>query len=595
MLPLIPIAGVTLAECAELARALARRIADELRIPTYCYEAAAFAPERKNLAVCRAGEYEALPEKLAHTASAPDFGARPFDEGVARTGATTVGARDFLIAVNFNLNTTSTRRANAIAFDVREKGRPVREGNPITGRVVKDAAGNPVMQPGTLPATKAIGWFIEEYGIERLDPVPFFYKEMRAASYTIDQQMWMRAYNNSEEAMNWLIDLVRDKGVEVFLERDNINDGGPDYAIAFGAGEGEGSASTGQQNAVEAVAKFAEENGVKIQYNVVAKQLVKDESGAVVGVVAQNADESYVEYKGKYVVMATGGFCADKNMVAKYIPQVIPLVGTDPVDVDYNTGFALTGIYAGDGQKMGLWAGASWQKCSAAPIMQGAWSGSNEPLTFHQGLNVNLNTERYQREDVSSPYTANHLLQQPGRLAYGIWTANFAQDVIDTGREFYYFNTRYDVPAATADEVIAKWDTECEKFDTLAELAEAHGLDADKLQAVVDRYNELVDLGEDLDFHKNPDYLVRIDPAGPFYCAMNYPMFMSTEAGLNTNVNAQVCDADDRPIPGLFNVGQMMGNMYANNYNFAIPGMSYGLNCITFGYLLGRDLAAGKF
>ena len=121
VLPLIPIAGVTLAECAELARALARRIADELRIPTYCYEAAAFAPERKNLAVCRAGEYEALPEKLAHTASAPDFGARPFDEGVARTGATTVGARDFLIAVNFNLNTTSLKKWN---FRAEERQRP---------------------------------------------------------------------------------------------------------------------------------------------------------------------------------------------------------------------------------------------------------------------------------------------------------------------------------------------------------------------------------------------------------------------------------------------------------------------------------------
>lgn len=168
VLPLIPIAGITLEECAELARTLARRIADELCIPTYCYEAAAFTPERKNLAVCRAGEYEALPEKLAHEASAPDFGARPFDEGVARTGATTVGARDFLIAVNFNLNTTSTRRANAIAFDVREKGRPVREGNPITGKVLKDAAGNPVMRPGTLRGTKAIGWFIEEYGIAQV-------------------------------------------------------------------------------------------------------------------------------------------------------------------------------------------------------------------------------------------------------------------------------------------------------------------------------------------------------------------------------------------------------------------------------------------
>ena len=168
VLPLIPIAGITLEECAALARDLAKRIAGELHVPTYCYEAAAFRPERKNLAVCRAGEYEALPEKLAHAETAPDFGARPYDEGVARTGATTVGARDFLIAVNFNLNTTSTRRANAIAFDVREKGRPVREGNPITGKVVKDADGNPVMRPGTLRATKAIGWFIEEYGIAQV-------------------------------------------------------------------------------------------------------------------------------------------------------------------------------------------------------------------------------------------------------------------------------------------------------------------------------------------------------------------------------------------------------------------------------------------
>ena len=168
VLPLIPIAGITLEECAALSRRLAERIADELRIPTYCYEAAAFTPERRNLAVCRKGEYEALPEKLAHEASAPDFGARPYDEGVARTGATAVGARDFLIAVNFNLNTTSTRRANAIAFDVREKGRPKREGNPIVGRILRDEAGEPLMLPGTLKATKAIGWFIEEYGIAQV-------------------------------------------------------------------------------------------------------------------------------------------------------------------------------------------------------------------------------------------------------------------------------------------------------------------------------------------------------------------------------------------------------------------------------------------
>lgn len=166
--PLIPVSGVTLEECAEMARALARRVSDSLGIPVYCYEAAAFTPERKNLAVCRAGEYEALPEKMNHPGMGPDFGDRPFDEAAARTGATTIGARDFLIAVNFNLNTTSTRRANAIAFDVREKGRPVREGGKVTGRPLRDEAGNIIMQPGTLKGTKAIGWYIDEYGIAQV-------------------------------------------------------------------------------------------------------------------------------------------------------------------------------------------------------------------------------------------------------------------------------------------------------------------------------------------------------------------------------------------------------------------------------------------
>ena len=167
VLPLIPVAGVTLEECAEMARELGRRIADELGIPVYSYEAAAFKPERKNLAVCRRGEYEALPDRLGHDDGA-DFGDRKFDDKIARTGATAVGARDFLVAVNFNLNTTSTRRANAIAFDVREKGRPKREGGKVTGKPVTDENGKVIMIPGTLPATKAIGWFIDEYGIAQV-------------------------------------------------------------------------------------------------------------------------------------------------------------------------------------------------------------------------------------------------------------------------------------------------------------------------------------------------------------------------------------------------------------------------------------------
>lgn len=167
VLPLIPVSGITLEECAVLARGLAERMYKELGIPCYCYEAAAFKPERRNLAVCRAGEYEALPEKMADPARKPDFGGE-YDDIVARTGATNVGARNFLIAVNYNLNTTSTRRAMAVAFDVREKGRKAREGGSLTGKLLKDENGEQIWIPGTLKGCKAIGWYIDEYGIAQV-------------------------------------------------------------------------------------------------------------------------------------------------------------------------------------------------------------------------------------------------------------------------------------------------------------------------------------------------------------------------------------------------------------------------------------------
>lgn len=165
--PLVPVAGITMDEVVEYARQLGERIGNELEIPVFCYENAAFCPERRNLAVCRAGEYEALSERFS-SGCKPDFGPAEFNARVATTGATAVGARDFLVAINYNLNTTSTRRANAIAFDVREKGRPMRQGPKVTDKPVKDENGNPVMIPGSLPGTKAIGWFIEEYGIAQV-------------------------------------------------------------------------------------------------------------------------------------------------------------------------------------------------------------------------------------------------------------------------------------------------------------------------------------------------------------------------------------------------------------------------------------------
>jgi glutamate formiminotransferase / formiminotetrahydrofolate cyclodeaminase len=163
--PLIPVANITMEETVAYARKLAERVGRDLNLPVYLYEEAASTPERKNLAVIRAGEYEGLPEKLQNPEWKPDFGPARFN---AKSGATVIGARDFLIAYNVNLNTTSVRRANSVAFDVREKGRVLREGDPVTGKIVKDANGEEVRVPGLLKGVKAIGWFIEEYGIAQI-------------------------------------------------------------------------------------------------------------------------------------------------------------------------------------------------------------------------------------------------------------------------------------------------------------------------------------------------------------------------------------------------------------------------------------------
>jgi glutamate formiminotransferase/formiminotetrahydrofolate cyclodeaminase len=166
--PLVPVANITMEETVELARNLGKRIGEELRIPVYNYEFAAFTEERRNLANCRSGEYEGLREKLADPHWKPDWGPAEFNDDVVKTGVTAVSARNFLVAYNVNLNTTSTRRANAIAFDVRERGRVKREGNPLTGKIVKDEKGKPVYTPGMLKKVKAIGWFIEEYGVAQI-------------------------------------------------------------------------------------------------------------------------------------------------------------------------------------------------------------------------------------------------------------------------------------------------------------------------------------------------------------------------------------------------------------------------------------------
>lgn len=166
--PFIPIANISMEETVEWARKLAERVGTELQVPVYCYEFAASSEERRSLANCRSGEYEGLKKKLESPEWRPDFGPSQWNDHIAGTGATAIGARNFLIAYNVNLNTTSVRRANSVAFDVREAGRVLREGDPLTGKMVVDEKGEPIRVPGTLKKVRAIGWFIEEYGIAQI-------------------------------------------------------------------------------------------------------------------------------------------------------------------------------------------------------------------------------------------------------------------------------------------------------------------------------------------------------------------------------------------------------------------------------------------
>jgi len=166
--PLVPITNISMEETAKWAHKLGERVGTELGIPVYHYEAAAKEEKRKNLANCRQGEYEGLSKKLVDTEWKPDFGPAEFNKSVEKSGATGIAARDFLVAYNVNLNTTSTRRANAVAFDIREGGRIKREGGTLAGKIMKDTDGNSLKTPGLFKAVKGIGWFIEEYGVAQI-------------------------------------------------------------------------------------------------------------------------------------------------------------------------------------------------------------------------------------------------------------------------------------------------------------------------------------------------------------------------------------------------------------------------------------------
>ncbi|MBN1367152.1 MAG: FAD-binding protein, partial [Dehalococcoidales bacterium] len=356
-------------------------------------------------------------------------------------------------------------------------------------------------------------------------------------------------------------------------------------------------AAGGQPLVVKTLAKCALTAGVKIDYKTVAEQLVRENNntGRVTAVIAKNAEGKYVKYIGsKAIVLATGDFTRDREMVTKYCPEVLPFISPKPVN--YDAQLISGGIYAGDGHKMGLWVGAAWQKTVPnAPIIK-SWlnlpgSVVPQPYLSFQGLAVNKNGVRYYNEDATGAVAAFFQMNQPDTTVFAVWDIDYAKRMAP----WYYNGQDFRDPEANVEAVITTWEAQAKsgricKANSLKELAEQLGLDTATLSATVERYNGFCKKGLDEDYFKRPGLLISVKKA-PFYGQINKaPTLLVVSGGLRTNTKMQVLDVENKVIPGLYAVGTIIGDMYANYYSFMASGIHLGANCLTFPYLVGREI-----
>lgn len=460
------------------------------------------------------------------------------------------------------------------------------------------ASAAPVFRGGSFHSARSK--HMKEVGLEPpYDVDRFFRTQIAEASYNVDQDKWYKFYNHSEEAMDWLIDKMEAAGFQTVLEKGNVepNDG-PMHTYPGShswINDEMRMAGLSAGFVVSVLADNAAAAGVDIRYKVVAKQLVREDNntGRVTAVIAQGEDGAYTKYVGsKAIILATGDFSADREMMAKYSPWAMPLLN-DAGDMGYDNTFKFGGLYKGDGHKMGLWVGAAWQRTFPnPPMIQGKWTGANQPYGSHRGLQVNKNGVRYTNEDINGPFQGVVALRQPEYKAYAIWDSTYAEKAAP----WYGFGMIEGSDPIPPSAMVDRWESEVEsgalvKADTVEAVIEALGLPLEATKATIDQYNEYCDAGEDLQYHKRPELLVSIKE-GPFYGGeIGVPDFLTVMGGLRTNINMQVCDENDEPIPGLYNLGVMIGDYYANFYNFLVAGNNLGACCLTFGYLTGRDIA----
>ena len=446
--------------------------------------------------------------------------------------------------------------------------------------------------------TKEKGYELSEEEISKI------YKRMMGYhSYRIDGSKWMLHAQRSGEAMDWLIDhmttasQVGGNDLTPVMEHwysdpEDVNGEFPGTHEFLGGPNGKGPDDNPQQDVCDNMAAYCAKAGVDMRYENAAKQLVKD-GDRVIGVICTNANNEYVKYIArKGVVMATGDFGADEEMLQKYIPWALQA--------------GRGGIWEGSGHKMSYWAGAALDKSEtpAPMIFCFQWRSITRQVRAFQGLMVNSDGVRYINEDNVISHGGLSLMHEKGHHAYAIWDTAYAS-------EPQWQNHRYvDGPKVfeNEQEVIQYWDeivassgtiemngsgsidVKMVKADTIEELVEKLGLPKETAIATIERYNGFCEKGVDEDFYKRKELLLPIK-TGPFYGIKCTPWFLSTVGGIRCNNKMQVLNENNETIEGLYCVGSMVGDMYCNCYSTHFPGHNLGSTCLTFGYLTGKYLA----
>ena len=448
---------------------------------------------------------------------------------------------------------------------------------------------------------------MEQMGLPRMDPTWFYRMQYAANGGNFRPELWYKFYNHSEEAINWIIDIAANAGIKTTIESGpEYKEGDPMFtptaAHAFYVDDEElhGKVGTGEPYIAAEMGRYiAEGLGVDVRWNVKAEQLVRGgtpngTTGRVDAVLATADGSTYTKYVGtKAVVMATGDFSHDRDMMEKYCPQAVELCDFES-EVNYDQGIWMGGLMPGDGHKMELWVGGAWQK-EPNNIMLGRPNlPGDQPYTSHTGLMVDNAGRRFMNEDVLGGFACATIMHLPQKTAYCIWGQNRAAAGGPWGAINFAHGEYF-----TTEEVIERWDNDTDGFnivkaDTREEVISQLGLPAETIDTI-ERYNGMCAAGADTDFYKTADKLIPIgENDGPFYGAAFTPGFLTSLGGLRTDAHLRVLDATDSPIEGLYNAGCMIGNFYSATYTFAMEGMNYGACCITLPYVLGQELASGE-